>query len=96
MLYTTSITIVKREFNGSDYEYSYPNITQAANGQFVFDDESEDATFEQLDTFTKNLATLVGNDGVITVATDEARAAGYANEPEAIRKKFANNTLLFG
>ena len=96
MLYTTSITIVKREFNGSDYEYSYPNIKQAANGQFVFDDESEDATFEQLDTFTKNLATLVGNDGVITVATDEARAAGYANEPEAIRKKFANNTLLFG
>ena len=96
MLYTTSITIVKREFNGSDYEYSYPNITKAANGQYVFDDESPDATFEQLDTFTKNLATLVGNDGVITVATSEAQTAGYANEPEAIRKKFANNTLLFG
>ena len=96
MLYTTSITIVKREFNGSDYEYSYPNITKAANGQYVFDDESPDATFEQLDTFTKNLAALVGNDGVITVSSDEARTAGYANEPEAIRKKFANNTLLFG
>ena len=96
MLYTTSITIVKREFNGSDYEYSYPNIKQAANGQFVLDEESEDATFEQLDTFTKNLAALVDNDGVITVSTDEARVEGYANEPEAIRKKFANNTLLFG
>ena len=96
MLYTTSITIVKRTFNGSDYEYSYPNIKQAPNGQFVFDNESEDDTFEQLDTFTKNLAALVDKDGVITVSTDEARTAGYANEPEAIRKKFANNTLLFG
>ena len=96
MLYTTSITIVKREFDGSDYSYSYPNIKQAANGEFVFDNESEDLTFDQLDTFCKNLATLVGHDGVITVSTDEAKLAGYSGEPEAIRKKFVNNTLLFG
>ena len=96
MLYTTSITIVKREFNGSDYEYSYPNMKQTAAGQFAFDNESEDETFEQLDTFCKNLATLVDNDGVITVSGQDATNAGYANEPEAIRKKFANNTLLFG
>ena len=96
MLYTTSITIVKREFNGSDYEYSYPNMKQTAAGQFAFDDASEDATFEQLDTFCKNLADLVDNNGVITVSGDDAKTAGYANEPEAIRKKFANNTLLFG
>ena len=98
MLYTTSITIVKRDFNTktSEYEYSYPNITKAPNGQYAFDDASPDATFEQLDTFCKNLAALVNNDGVITVSTDEARTEGYANEPEAIRKKFANNTLLFG
>ena len=96
MLYTTSITIVKREFDGSDYSYSYPNIKQAANGEFVFDNESEDLTFDQLDTFCKNLATLVGHDGVITVSTEEAKLAGYSGEPEAIRKKFVNNTLLFG
>ena len=95
MLYTTSITIVKREFDGSDYSYSYPNIKQAANGEFVFDNESEDLTFDQLDTFCKNLATLVGHDGVITVSTEEAKLAGYSGEPEAIRKKFVNNTLLF-
>ena len=96
MLYTTSITIVKREFDGSDYKYSYPNIKQAADGSFVFDNESEDLTFEQLDTFCKNLATLVDADGVITVSTTEAQTAGYSGEPEAIRKKFVNNTLLFG
>ena len=32
MLYTTSITIVKKEFNGSDYVYSYPNMKETATG----------------------------------------------------------------
>ena len=99
MLYTTSITIVKREFDGSDYSYSYPNIKKAANGEYVFDNESDDPTFEQLDTFCKNLATLVEQDGVITVSPADATAAGYSGtsaDSTAIRKKFVNNTLLFG
>ena len=97
MLYTTSITIVKREFKDSDYEYSYPNIKRNPDGSFSFDDKSPDTTFEKLDTFCKNLSELVDNNGVITVSREEAAALGYTTgEAEGIRKKFASNNMLFG
>ena len=98
MLYSTSITIVNRTFDlaTSDYTYNYSNTKDVAPGQFEFNDKSEDATFEQLDVFCKNLSELVNTNGVITVSVDEARAAGFSGDPEAIRRNFANGKILFG
>ena len=103
MLYTTSITIVKKSFDNTDYTYWYPKMQQNPDGSFRFNenyigpDGRYDTTFEQLDTFCRNLSALVDNDGVITVSTTDAAALGYTNgEAEAIRKRFASNNMLFG
>ena len=98
MLYTTSITIVKKEFNGTDYEYSYPNMKETASG-FEVDNTSNDATFEQLNVFCNNLADLVESKGVITVNSEDAAKLGVTGDgadTAVIRNKFVNNTLLFG
>ena len=101
MLYTTSITIVKRDpttlpDGTMDYTYSYPNTKEVAAGSFAFDNAS-DATFEQLIEFCGNLADLVNTDGVITVGSEEAQALGYTKgDSEAIRKRFSNGGILFG
>ena len=98
MLYTTSIPIINRyyEYDTGDYSYSYPNVMQTIPGQFAFSYDSYDRTYDQLDVFCKNLSTLVNQDGVITVSSHDATQMGYASDTDAIRKKFANNTLLFG
>ena len=99
MLYTTSITIVKREFAATtlDYTYSYPNTKEVGAGSFAFDEQAFDTTFEELTEFCNNLKDLVNTDGVITVSADEARALGYAKgDSEAIRKRFSNGGILFG
>lgn len=99
MLYTTSITIVKKVLNGSDYVYSYPNMKETATGEYVLDNESSDTTFEQLDVFCKNLADLVATKGVITVSATDAAAVGVTGDgadTAVIRKRFVQDKLLFG
>ena len=88
MLYSTSLTIIQREFNGADYTHYYPYIKETVSGDFVFDGASDDPTFDQLNMFCNNLADLVASKGVITVG-------GYTSS-NVIRSKFVNNTLLFG
>ena len=98
MLYTTSVTIIKDDQNASgDYTYSYPNIKKDITGQYVIDKDSNDTTYQKLTEFCNNLADLVElHDGVITVSADQAKAKGYKDDPEYMRKKFADNKLLFG
>ena len=101
MLYSTSITIVKRELtvlpDGTiDYTYSYPNTKQTSEGVFAFTDDSADTTFDDLNAFCQNLTTLMQTTGVITVSSEDAVAAGYRNDHTAIRGRFANGNILFG
>ena len=82
MLYTTSVTIINREFDYSarDYTYSYPTIN------------------EDLYDFCDSLTTLFSEyRGVICVNDSSEQTGGFGNTAlEAIRNQFASNKVLFG
>ena len=98
MLYTTPIVIVEREYNTSkgEYEYSYPNMKQVtdANGKVthVVDENSEDATFEDLIDFCDKLSALMNTRGVVTTS----QTKDGVHSATSIRSAFVNNRLLFG
>ena len=102
MLYTTSITIVKRDYpaGADDYVYSYPNMQRLVDGSgnvyHSVDESSKDTTFTELLQFSMNLAELVNSDGITTIDTVKATAMSYGGEAEAIRKNFASDNILFG
>ena len=102
MLYSTSINIVKREYNTAigDYTHSYPNMNRNtdANGNVThsFDFTDSDNTLDELVSFCNNLSTLMQTHGVTTISTESAAAMGYTGEADAVRKNFANDNILFG
>ena len=100
ILYTTSITIIDRQYDVTkgDYVYSYPYMVKGvdAEGKVSFNPSSE-GTHDELITFCNNLSALFkNNDGVVSVSNDNAVAAGYADAIQGIRKRFASGHILFG
>ena len=94
MLYTTSITIIDREYDVAkgDYTYSYPYTHEVADGQFAMDAEG---THDELITFCANLSNLFNQPGVISV--NNSQTQGYGSDALlAIRSRFATNNVLFG
>ncbi|MBQ7344236.1 MAG: hypothetical protein IJW53_05700 [Clostridia bacterium] len=94
ILYTTSITIIDREYDVAkgDYTYSYPYTHQVADGQFEMD---SDGTHEELITFCANLSNLFNQPGVIAVNNSQTQGFG-SDALLAIRQRFAGNYVLFG
>jgi hypothetical protein len=98
MLYTTPIVIVEREYSTAkgEYVYSYPNMKQTtdASGKVTHsvDDQSNDATFEQLVDFCTRLGNLMGTNGIVT--TSEKKDGVHS--ATSIRGAFVGNRLLFG
>ncbi len=91
MLYTSSVTVIKREMEEKvdasgnkydDYTYSYP--------------ASNDSEASDLFTFCDELADLFTNyKGVVSISNAETQ--GYAKDAlAAIRSRFASNQILFG
>ena len=80
LLYTTSVTIIHREWSDAknDYEYYYPETNQ------------------DLIDFCNNLTNLFSQNGVVVVSAAEAQAAGRNEAHLAIRDKFITNNVLFG
>ena len=94
MLYTTSITIIDREYDivKGDYTYSYPYTHQVADGQFAIDFAG---TNEELISFCANLSNLFKQPGIISV--NNSQTQGYGSDALlAIRSRFATNNVLFG
>ena len=102
MLYSTSINIVKREYNTEicDYTHSYPNMKRSYNAYgdvtHSFDITDSDSTLDELVGFCNNLSTLMQTNGVTTISTESALAMGYWSEAQAIRQNFASGNVLFG
>ena len=102
MLYSTSINIVKREYNTAigDYTHSYPNMKRSYNAYgdvtHSFDFTDSDNTLDELVSFCNNLSTLMQSNGVTTISAESAVAMGYWSEAQAIRKSFASSNVLFG
>ena len=98
MLYTTPIVIVEREYSTAkgEYEYSYPNMmaNTDANGKVTHsvDENSNDATFEQLVDFCTRLSNLMDTNGVITASEKK----DGVHSATSIRGAFVGNRLLFG
>ena len=98
MLYTTPIIIVEREYNTTkgEYEYSYPNMKRVTDAQgnvtHTVDEESEDATFEELVDFCDRLSALMGTNGIITASLEK----DGVHSADSIRGAFVGNRLLFG
>ncbi len=82
LIYTTSCTIINRNWNSDpnvrDYEYSYP---------------SENS---QLYDIVDQITVLFGKTGVLGVTDDAASAAGEPSNEILIRKRFSDDTVLFG
>ena len=94
MLYSTSITIIDREYDvvTGDYTYSYPYTHQVADGQFAIDFAG---TNEELISFCANLSNLFKQPGIISVNNNQTQ--GYGSDALlAIRSRFATNNVLFG
>ena len=94
MLYTTSITIIDREYDVAkgDYTYSYPYAYQVSGDQFAM---SEEGTHDELITFCENLSNLFKQPGIIAV--DNTQTQGYGSDALlAIRSRFASDKVLFG
>ncbi len=94
ILYTTSITIINREYDVAkgDYTYSYPYTHQLADGSFAMDSAG---THEELITFCENLSNLFKQPGVIAVNNSQTQSYG-SDALLAIRARFATNNVLFG
>ncbi len=81
LLYTTSVTIIEREWNEDKTESTdtYP----IPNDAFV--------------DFCSRLSKLFGSSGVLAVSNPQANAAGYTSGSlQAIRDRFVENMVLFG
>ena len=92
MLYTTSITIIEREYDVAkgDYTYSYPYAKHVSGQEFAMT-----GTHEELVQFCENLSTLFGKRGIISVSNQETQ--GYGSDALlAIRERFSTNNVLFG
>ena len=95
MLYTTSITIIDREYNAStgEYTYSYPGAATTDGGK-TFQVTSVN---EELVNFCENLSDLFETKGVIAVGTHGTDIFGYGTtDLQAIRERFSKNYVLFG
>jgi len=94
MLYSTSITIIDREYDvqKGDYTYSYPYTKQMPNGQFAMDFTG---THDELISFCANLSNLFKQPGVISVNNTQTQSYG-SDALTAIRSRFATNNVLFG
>ena len=104
LLYTTSITIIDREYNATkgDYVYSYPyiNAITDANGKVTSFERDKNGTHDELIAFCNNLNTLFQTEGVIAVSKNDIFTFGYAGgeatDLSAIRERFAAEKVLFG
>ncbi len=91
MLYTTSITIINRDWSDAenDYVYSYPDPNT----------EKGQADIADLVKLCENMNTLFGKTGVIAVSNGDPDVGMYSEDGtslSAIRNRFAENTVLFG
>ena len=83
ILYSTTLTIINREFNpnSGEYDCAYP------------------VTNPDLVTFCNNLYSLFDNNGVISVTDDTygyKTEGGEGGASDAIRQRFSENKVLFG
>ena len=95
MLYTTSITIIEREYDAAtgEYTYNYPGATTSDGGK-TFQVTSVN---EELVDFCDNLTALFNTKGVIAVGTHGTDTFGYGTtDLQAIRSRFSSNNVLFG
>ena len=92
MVYTTSVTIINREWSDKeqDYQYYYPNPKSDEGAKDIAD----------LVALCANLNTLFGKKGVISVNNADPECNEYSQSTgsslTAIRNRFANNRVLFG
>ena len=93
MVYTTSVTIINREWSDTiqDYEYWYPDPTTEEGAKDIAD----------LVNLTNKLYTLFEQPGVISVVSTDPECAKYStaskvNALTAIRNRFSKNRVLFG
>ena len=93
MLYSTSITIIDREFDPikGDFTYSYPGFYQSDAGNFL----PTTGIHDELNSFCDNLSNLFKQYGVISVSSNQTLDYG-ATDLIAIRNRFASNNVLFG
>ena len=94
MLYSTSITIINKEYDVAkgDYTYNYPYVYMVSEDQFAM---SEEGTHDELITFCENLSNLFKQPGVIAVDNSQTQGYGY-DSLSAIRNRFASYKVLFG
>ena len=92
MVYTTSVTVINREWSDAiqDYTYYYPNPTTDEGAKDIAD----------LVSLCNNLNTLFNQKGIISVNNLDPECQKYSQSTgsslTAIRNRFANNTVLFG
>ena len=100
MLYTTSITIIDREYDEDkgDYVYSYPYMVPItdSNGNITSFEKDPNGTHDELIAFCNNLTTLFESTGVIAVGKEDAFGFGEGTELTAIRQRFSTGNVLFG
>ena len=91
MVYTTSVTIINRDWSDDiqDYVYSYPNPTEEKGAKQI----------AELVALCDNLTTLFGKPGIIAVNNAAPECSKYSplgDSLTAIRNRFADNKILFG
>ena len=91
MVYTTSVTIINRDWSDeiNDYVYAYPDPNTEAGQQDISD----------LVTLCDNMNILFGKTGVISVNNADTDVATYASDGRAltaIRQRFSEDKILFG
>ena len=92
MIYTTSVTIINRVWSDvyDDYEYAYPNPATPEG----------EADIDDLVKLCDNMKLLFDGPGVISINSSSSFVSKYAegqsNSLVAIRKRFADDKILFG
>ena len=90
IVYTTSVTIINRDWSDdiNDYVYSYPDPNTEDGRKDIAD----------LSTLCDNLYDLFGKTGIIAVGSSDpdVAATGTNSAFEAIRLRFSQNGILFG
>lgn len=95
MVYTTSVTIINRDFSQEldggkgDFVYSYPNPNTEAGRADIAD----------LVTLCDNMASLFGKTGIISCNNKDDDVKSIADDGRAltaIREQFSKNKVLFG
>ena len=98
LVYTTSVTVINRDWDDSiqDYKYSYPN----PNDPDPVKAEKGAQQLAELVSLCDNIATLFDQKGVIYVNNLDDQSKRYSTAAgdalTAIRNRFANNRVLFG